>query len=139
MIRLCTLAPVIFSFTLSLTSIPTQAAPLHAGCWAVVDPEDPADLDHAQEILCVDAAGHGVIRESSFYGEGVKGCNIVTIDSKAGKLVINVNYRRCTNAAPSHTLTCAPPVASGTLACSQLMAKSGEDLPVKLAPLPAGQ
>jgi len=142
MMRLSVLAPIIFAATSSLTSIPTQAAPLHAGCWVVVDPDDPVDIDHAQEVLCVDAAGHGFIRESSDYGEGVKGCNVVTIDAKAGKLVINVDYGRCTNDAPSHTLTRDAPADSGTLACSQLMAseKNGEaGLPVKLAPLPAGQ
>ena len=114
--------------------------PLHEGCWIVIDPDDDPTFDNAQEVLCVDASGRAAIRESSYYGEGVKGCNVVTIRAQDGKFVVDVDYKRCTNDAPSHTLTCDKAAASGAFPCMQLMAaESGAGLPVKLAPLPAGQ
>jgi hypothetical protein len=114
---------------------------LHAGCWGVFDPADELTVDHADEVLCVDESGHASIRESSMFGEGVKGCNVVTIRSQGDMLVIGINYKRCTNNSPSHTLTCGSPSPKGIYSCTEVMADSTdkEGLPAKLAPLPAGQ
>jgi len=91
------------------TTPPAAAASpsLHAGCWGVFDPNDEPTIDNAEEVLCVDKSGHASIRDSSFYGEGVKGCNVVTMRTQSDTLIIDVNYKRCTNDAPSHTMTCS--------------------------------
>jgi hypothetical protein len=133
-------AAIVAPPTMPIAANAAWAGPLHAGCWVVVDPGDEGNLDNAQEVLCVDKSGHGAIRESSYYGDGVKGCDVVSIGSQGGKLVVDVDYKRCTNNAPSHRLICDAAAASGAFPCVQNMAnESGEGLPVKLAPLPAGR
>ena len=130
----------LFAVILTVTPAAAASSPLHAGCWVVVAPDDAATLDNADEVLCVEASGHASIRESSIYGEGVKGCNVVTIRSQGGKLLIDIDYKRCTNDAPSHKLTCGAPAPSGAYPCVQVMAGgSSQGSPVKLAPLPPGQ
>jgi hypothetical protein len=138
MVSLIVVFPI-FAFIIAPAPAAAESGPLHAGCWVVVDPDEDATLDNAQEVLCVDASGGASIRESSIYGEGVKGCNVVTISAQGGKLLIDVDYKRCTNNAPSHKLTCSAPAQSSAYACVLVMASGGEGLPVKLAPLPAGQ
>jgi hypothetical protein len=69
---------LLFAFTFAVVPAAAASATLHAGCWAIVDPDEDATLVNAQEVLCVDASGGASIRESSFYGEGVKSCNVVT-------------------------------------------------------------
>src|SRR5262249_51472622 len=130
---------LLFAFIIAAAPAAAESGPLHAGCWVVVDPNDDATLGNAYEVLCVEASGGASIRESGIYGEGVKGCNVVTISSQGGKLVIDVDYKHCTNDAPSHKLMCDAPTASGSYPCVQVMASSGGGMPVKLAPLPAGQ
>jgi hypothetical protein len=127
-----------------LPHAPAAAAspsPLHAGCWGVLDPGDEVTVNNAEEVLCVDESGRAWIRESSMFGEGVKGCNVVTIRSQGDMIIIDINYRRCTNNSPSHTLTCGSPSAKGVYRCRYVFAESTdkEGTPYELAPLPAGQ
>jgi hypothetical protein len=49
-------------------------------------------------------------------GTGVKGCNKVTVKSRGGGLLLNVDYSKCTNNAPSHTISC-PSIGGTTLKC----------------------
>jgi hypothetical protein len=127
-----------------LTPAPGAAASpslLHAGCWGVLDPGEKVTVDNAQEVLCVDESGRASIRESWMFGEGVKGCNVVTIRSQGDMIVIDINYRRCTNNSPSHTLTCDSPPTKGVYRCKFVFAEGAdkEGSSVELAPLPAGQ
>jgi hypothetical protein len=111
------------------------------GCWGVFGEDEQLTVSHADEVLCVDKSGRASIRESTIFGDGVKGCNVVMMYIQGDKLVIDINYNRCTNNSPSHTLRCGAPSGSGVYTCTELFADTSDKkgLPAKLAPLPAGQ
>jgi hypothetical protein len=137
-------SPIVAAVLLPASAAAASPGPLHPGCWGLFGPDEEVAVNNADEVLCVDQSGRASIRESSMYGEGVKGCNVVTIRSQGNRVVIDINYRRCANNAPSHTLTCGSPSARGIYSCTLIFPESThkedkEGMPVKLAPLPAGQ
>lgn len=118
-------------------SYAASSSPMAPGCYVIVDPKDEPNLDNAQEVLCLDASGHAVVRESSSFGEGIKGCNVVTMTSQRDEFTVDIDYRKCTNNSPSHKLVCRAKTSSGVFACIDKAGSRKEDETlVKLAPLP---
>ena len=40
------------------------------------------------------------------FGTGIQGCNTVSVDHKNGGMTLIIDYSKCTNNSPSHTITC---------------------------------
>jgi hypothetical protein len=98
------------------------AAQNGADCWLVYwisTGENPGDMP--DEIICLTSQTTGQVRESSIFGSGVKGCNRVTVGRKGGGMTLTVDYSKCSNNSPSHTISCPAPSGS-RLKCQWTMA-----------------
>lgn len=98
---LAMLALAVFAMTFS------SAASAAETCWSVFwKDEAPAATDNADEVICMSSDTDGVVRESSIFGTGVEGCNKVTAKREGEAVTFVVDYSKCTNDSPSHTMGC---------------------------------
>lgn len=89
---------------LTICLIPVRA---HAECWGSSwRDEAPAPTDKPDEIICMSSATEGIVRESFMFGTGVEGCNKVTATHDGEAVTFAVDYSKCTNDSPSHTVAC---------------------------------
>ena len=87
-------------------------------CWLVFyvssGPPDTPD-----EILCLTSPTEGYVRESSIFG-AVQDCNRVTVNRSGEAMDFIVDYSKCDNNAPSHSISC-PSTPGARLKCGWRM------------------
>jgi hypothetical protein len=76
-------------------------------CWQVfyVSSGPP---DSPDEVICLSSATEGYIRETTIFGD-VQGCNRVTVNRNGGAMDFIVDYSKCNNNAPNHSISCPSP------------------------------
>ncbi len=86
---------------------PTTATAAEA-CWLVFyvssGPSDTPD-----EVICLTSQTEGYVRETTIFGTGAIGCNRVTVNRSGGAMDFIVDYSKCTNNSPSHSISCPSP------------------------------
>ena len=85
-----------------------------ATCWLVyyVSSGPP---DSADEVICLTSPTEGYIRETSIFGD-VQGCNRVTVNRSGEAMDFIVDYSKCENNAPNHSISC-PSTPGARLKC----------------------
>jgi hypothetical protein len=83
-------------------------------CWLVyyVSSGPP---DSADEVICLSSPTEGYVRETSIYGD-VQDCNRVTVNRSGEAMDFIVDYSKCGNNAPSHSISC-PSTPGARLKC----------------------
>ncbi len=83
-------------------------------CWLVyyVSSGPP---DSADEVICLTSPTEGYIRETSIFGDA-NGCNRVTVNRSGEAMDFIVDYSKCDNNAPSHSISC-PSTPNDRLNC----------------------
>ncbi len=87
---------------------PNTAAMAAESCWRVyyVSSGPP---DSPDEIICLTSQTEGYVRETTIFGSGAIGCNRVTVNRSGGAMDFIVDYSKCTNDSPSHSISCPSP------------------------------
>jgi hypothetical protein len=85
-------------------------------CWRVFYVSSGGPGDIPDEIICLTSETEGYVRETSIFGSGAIGCNRVTVDHVRSAMNFIVDYSKCTNNSPSHSIFC-PPSQGDRLKC----------------------
>jgi len=93
-------------FGIYAAASPTTATAAET-CWLVfyVSSGSP---DSADEVICLASPTEGYVRETSIFGD-VQGCNRVTVNRSGEAMDFIVDYSKCENNAPSHSISCPSP------------------------------
>ena len=89
-------------------------------CWLVFYVSSGEPGDTPDEIICLTSETEGYVRETSIFGSGAIGCNRVTFDRIRDAMNFIVDYSKCTNNSPSHSIFC-PPSQSDRFKCEWRM------------------
>lgn len=73
-------------------------------CWLVYYVSSGAP-DSADEVICLSSPTEGYVRETSIFGD-VRDCNRVTVNRSGEAIDFIVDYSKCGNNAPSHSISC---------------------------------
>jgi len=78
-------------------------------CWLVFYVSTGGPGDTSDEIICLTSQTEGYVRETTIFGTGAIGCNRVTVNRSGGAMDFIVDYSKCTNNSPSHSISCPSP------------------------------
>jgi hypothetical protein len=74
-------------------------------CWLVFYVSSDGPGDTPDEIICLTSQTEGYVRETSIFGSGVIDRNRVTVNRSGGAMDFIVDYSKCTNNSPSHSIS----------------------------------